>query len=102
MTPDRFWPANLSSDEVAVIFEGEQKRQDRLYELAIVTAWHVAAFTNAKKLPSLEKILERMRVKSDKPAEKQDFRVMQAAMSFIGTPDAKPKRKVRRGEPIDG
>ncbi len=58
---------------------------DGLYELAMFTAWHVAMFSRAVKLPSLKSVLGKMRKKTTPtPTRKQQRSVLYQVAGQLG------------------
>ncbi len=59
---EEFW--GLSSYELQLQFKAARQRMDRLYELGLSVAWHVAAFSQAAQagtLPAHQTVMERLR-----------------------------------------
>jgi hypothetical protein len=65
MKPDEFWESSLR--ELDILVRADQKKKEYEIQTLMWQAWHTAAFTRAKKLPSLKKVLKDLKHTPKKP-----------------------------------
>lgn len=82
MLPNEFWKLTLA--EFLIMSEGYQRKQiDRAKEI-IVLSWNIANFTNAKELPKLDELLDRIDNNS-KPKQEQTDDDMLAMVKILNS-----------------
>ena len=59
LSPEEFW--SLTPYEFNMMAEGFMTRRDQKTNDLIYLAWHIEAFSRAKKLPKLETLLKKRR-----------------------------------------
>ncbi len=88
--PPQWWALTLN--EQRIVYEGIAKKRTDDYELALYLAWHVAAFSRAKKIPDWSEVRKGLRgdTKQVAPMTAADVR---AVMSAFAVPPLSEKEK---------
>ncbi len=87
MLPPEWW--DLTPYEQGIVHEGAAKKRTDDFELGAYIAWHVAAFSRAKKLPSWSEV--RMSIRGEtKKAGVGPMSAAQIKSFFKGLKDATP------------
>lgn len=99
--PDQMDRADYSLDDLAILTEGHRLRWASQYELGLWIAWHVAAFSRCKKLPSWDSIRQKQTdAKPGQPPRKMTeaemINAMMAHTQRIVAQQEAPRRIIRR------
>ncbi len=85
MLPPAWW--ELTPYEQRIVHEGAARKRTDDYELALYIAWHVAAFSRAKRLPDWSELRARLRGDSKKA---EPMTAEQIKSFFKGLKDVTP------------
>jgi hypothetical protein len=84
--PQDFWP--LSLRELDAALKGASERARANYELAIIEAWHMAAFSRVERMPDLKHVLSPLHHQKKSPKmspEQQRAKIMMLNDLFGGS-----------------